>query len=81
MVTLVPLFGDTIVFCFDAGGIEEIATNPGRFPKNLSMYSMALDPSPVLCFTFCIRFHFLHPFSLYLLITFAFMVIGFALAV
>jgi hypothetical protein len=38
-VTLVPLFGDTVVFCFNARAIEEIATSPGRFPKNLSMYS------------------------------------------
>jgi len=39
LLTLVPLFGDPVVFCFDARGIEEIATSPGRFPKNLSMYS------------------------------------------
>ena len=54
LLTLVPFFGDTVVFCFDARGIEEIATSPGRFPKNLSMYStstyLSLFCSALRCF-------------------------------
>lgn len=42
-VALVPLFGNIVIYCYDADGICEIATNPTRFPKDLKLYSMSLD--------------------------------------